>query len=97
VLGGLDLLVFAAGIGENSSEVRQRICGGLEFLGIALDEQRNARKNATTISSDASKVRVMIVPTDEESMLARSCTRTAAGATLTTIADQQPAPLVSKY
>ena len=50
-LGGLDTLVFAGGIGENSPEVRRRICDGLEFLGIAVDERRNAA-NAPLISTE---------------------------------------------
>ena len=69
-LGGLDTLVFAAGIGENTAEVRTRICSGLQFLGIELDEERNA-VNAPVISSEASRVAVRIIRTDEEQMIAR--------------------------
>jgi acetate kinase len=74
VLGGVDTLVFAAGIGENAPLIRQRICEGLGFLGIQLDDRRNAQ-NAPLISPDASRVKVRIIPTDEELMIARSVTR----------------------
>ncbi len=73
-LGGLDTLVFAAGIGENAPLIRQRICEGLAFLGIELDKHRN-RKNAALISSETGRVRVRIIRTDEELMIARSVTR----------------------
>ena len=73
-LGGLDTLVFAGGIGENSAVVRQRICTGLSFLGIELSEDRNAR-NASLISTDAGRVAVRVIRTDEELMIARSVKR----------------------
>lgn len=74
VLGGLDTLVFAGGIGENAAPVRARICEGLEFLGVDLDEARNAA-HASVISSDASRVTVHVIRTDEELMIARSVFR----------------------
>jgi len=70
-LGGLDTLVFAGGIGENSPEARRRICGGLEFLGVNLDERRNTA-GAPLVSIDGSRVAVRVIPTDEESMIARA-------------------------
>lgn len=70
-LGGLDTLVFAGGIGENMPAVRTRICEGLEFLGIGLDESRNAA-HASVISADSSRVHVRIIRTDEQLMIARS-------------------------
>jgi len=73
-LGGLDTLVFAAGIGENAPLVRERICEGLGFLGIRLDRKRNAR-NGPLISPDSSRVRVRVIHTDEELMIARSVVR----------------------
>jgi acetate kinase len=73
-LGGLDTLVFSAGIGENAPLIRQRICEGLGFLGIALDAGRNAG-NAPLISPDAGRVKVRVIRTDEELMIARSVTR----------------------
>ena len=68
-LGGLDTVVFAGGIGENSPEARRRICEGLEFLGISLDERRNAA-NAPLISTEDGRVAVRVIRTDEESMIA---------------------------
>lgn len=73
-LGGLDTLVFAGGIGENAPLIRERICDGLGFLGIELDQKRNA-KNAALISSDAGCVKVRVIHTDEELMIARSVIR----------------------
>jgi acetate kinase len=73
-LGGLDTLVFAAGIGENAPLIRQRICDGLEFLGVKLNQKLNA-KNASLISSSAGRVKVRVIRTDEELMIARSVTR----------------------
>jgi acetate kinase len=73
-LGGLDTLVFAGGIGENSAVVRQRICAGLGFLGIELNADRNAR-DEPLISTDAGRVRVRVIRTDEELMIARSVAR----------------------
>jgi acetate kinase len=73
-LGGLDTLVFAGGIGENAPVVRARICEGLGFLGIDLDERRNAEA-AGVISTDASRATVRVVRTDEDLMIARSVDR----------------------
>jgi acetate kinase len=70
-LGGLDTLVFAGGIGENSPEARRRICEGLEFLGISLDEHRNSA-GAPIISAEHARVAVRVIRTDEESMIARA-------------------------
>ena len=70
-LGGLDTLVFAGGIGENAPAVRARICDGLEFLGIEIEEKRNAT-NAGVISAATSRVTVRIMHTDEEVMIAKS-------------------------
>jgi acetate kinase len=74
VLGGLDTLVFAGGIGENASIVRKRICDGLGFLGVEMDLQRNAQ-HASVISSDAGRVKVRVIHTDEELVIAKSVTR----------------------
>ncbi len=75
VLGGVDTLVFAGGIGENSPVVRARICVGLDFLGVQLDARRNAR-NAPVISRAAGVATVRVIRTDEERMIARSTSRT---------------------
>jgi acetate kinase len=71
VLGGLNTLVFTGGIGENASAVRARICEGLEFLGIVLDEKQNAA-NEGVISAIGSRVLVRVIHTDEELVIARS-------------------------
>lgn len=71
VLGGLDTLVFAGGIGENAPLVRQRICDGLGFFGIELSHASNER-NSGLISSDASRVKVRVIHTDEALVIARS-------------------------
>jgi acetate kinase len=73
-LGGLDTLVFTAGIGENASPVRARICEGLDFLGLELNESHNA-ESAAVISTDTSRVTVRVIRTDEELMIARSVCR----------------------
>ncbi len=77
-LGGLDTLVFSAGIGERSSEVRAQICAGLEFLGINLDTVANVQ-NAAVISANESKITVRVIPTDEESVLAKIAAKFMAG------------------
>jgi acetate kinase len=69
VLGGLDALVFSGGIGENAPTVRARICDGLEFLGIELEENRNAR-NEDIISAQDGRVTVRVIHTDEQQMIA---------------------------
>jgi acetate kinase len=70
-LGGLDTLVFSGGIGENSSTVRARICEGLDFLGIRLDDRRNSANEAVISASSPNGVSVRVIRTDEEIMLAR--------------------------
>jgi acetate kinase len=69
VLGGIDALVFTAGIGENARNIRARICDGLGFLGIAIDPARNA-VNEATLSPDGALVPVLLRRTDEERMIA---------------------------
>jgi acetate kinase len=73
-LGGLETLVFSAGIGEKSAAIRARICDGLSFLGLDLDDPRNTA-HAAVISADTSRVTVRIIATDEELMIARSVCR----------------------
>jgi acetate kinase len=79
VLGGLDTLVFAGGIGENAPAVRERICAGLGLLGVTLDPAANAA-NAPVISAASSRVAVRVVRTDEELVIARSTYRVLAAA-----------------
>jgi acetate kinase len=78
-LGGLDTLIFSGGIGEHAAPVRDRIAGGLEFLGLRLDAAANANSEAVISTSD-SRVTVRVIPTDEEAMLARETQRVLAGA-----------------
>jgi len=77
-LGGLDALVFTAGIGEHSAVVRARVCAAAAWLGIEIDDPAN-RADADRIDSPASRVAVRVIPTDEEAMLARhACEQLAA-------------------
>ncbi len=72
VLGGLDCLVFTAGVGENSATMRARICKNLEYLGIKIDaEKNNTRGKEAIISTDDSTVTVWVIPTNEELMIAQ--------------------------
>jgi acetate kinase len=70
-LGGVETLVFSGGIGENAPAIRARICEGLGFLGIELEEKRNAA-NGDVISSASSRVVVRVIPTNEEQMIAKT-------------------------
>ena len=76
-LGGLDSLVFAGGIGENAPEIRRLICDGLGFLGIAIDSGRNA-SGALLISTDDGPVKVRVIRTDEELVIAAAAARLVA-------------------
>jgi acetate kinase len=78
VLGGLDLLVFTAGVGEHNAFVRERVCRDLGFLGVALDEGRNAA-HAPIISADGSRVIVGVEPTNEEWIAARDAAAVLGG------------------
>jgi acetate kinase len=73
-LGGVDILVFAGGIGENAPAVRARICDGLGFLGIELDPSLNA-KNALLSSPESSRIKVRVIHTDEQVVIAESVVR----------------------
>jgi acetate kinase len=73
-LGGLDTMVFTGGFGENAPLVRARICEALGFLDIELNDSRNAETSGA-ISTDASRVTVRVIRTDEELMIARSVSR----------------------
>lgn len=78
-MGGLDVLVFTAGIGENDASVREVACAGMEYIGLELDPKRNAEgPRERVISSDKSKVTVLVVPTNEELMIARETRRLVA-------------------
>jgi acetate kinase len=81
-LGGLDAVVFTAGIGENDADVRARVCGGLGAFEVRLDEERNAARSreARTISADDSAVAVLVVPTNEELEIAEQALAVVRGA-----------------
>jgi len=72
IMGGIDVLVFTAGVGENSPEYREKICEGLEFLGIRINKEKNrsVRCKEADISCQDSKVRILVIPTDEEYIIA---------------------------
>lgn len=72
-MGGVDIIVFTGGVGENQAGVRESVCKPLSFIGVEIDSDLNARTRGTetVISTDASKVKVVVVPTDEELMIAR--------------------------
>jgi acetate kinase len=78
-LGGVDVLTFSGGIGENSPEVRAAVCAGLSALGLELDAARNeAARGEATISSDSSPARILVIPADEERIVARATAETVA-------------------
>lgn len=71
-MGGLDVLIFTAGLGENSAPARCQICEGLEFLGVKVDlTKNNVRGKEVDVSAEDSKVKVFVIPTNEELMIAR--------------------------
>jgi acetate kinase len=71
-MGGVDAIVFTAGLGENAIETRADICRGLEFLGIEIDDAKNnVRGKSTEVSKDGAKVKVFVIPTNEELVIAR--------------------------
>lgn len=71
-MGGVDAIVFTAGVGENQIDMRKEACADLEFLGIKIDDEKNnTRGKEAEISTDDSKVKVWVIPTDEEIVIAR--------------------------
>lgn len=76
-LGGVDTLVFTAGIGENDAKMRKDILTGMEWLGIQLDDEANQRRGEHKISAPDSKVEVWVIPTNEELVIARETVRLA--------------------
>ncbi len=78
VLGQVDAIVFTAGIGQHSAETRRDICSYLKILGVKLDLKKN-RANATTISAKGSKIKVLVIPTNEELMIAKQAIATIKG------------------
>ena len=80
-MGGADAVVFTGGIGENSSDVRARICAGMEWAGLQIDEARNKETvgREGQISADGSKLLAYAIPTDEELLIARDTVRVIKG------------------
>lgn len=80
-MGGADAIVFTGGIGENSVDVRARICAGLEWAGLKLDQEKNTKAvgKEAQISTDSSTLRAFVIPTDEELLIARDTVRCIAG------------------
>jgi acetate kinase len=76
-MGGVDIVIFAGGIGENGPDTRKEVCRDLEFIGIELDQQKNEglRSKEAIISREGSKVKVMVVPTNEELVIAEDTVR----------------------
>ncbi|MBQ7042408.1 MAG: acetate kinase [Muribaculaceae bacterium] len=72
-MGGVDIIVFTGGVGENQTGVRENVCAPLAFMGVEIDKELNnkTRGTETIISTDSSKVKVVVIPTDEELMIAR--------------------------
>lgn len=82
-MGGADAVIFTGGIGENSAEVRAKICAGLEWLGLELDQERNAEHQhgrEGLISKEGSRLAAYVIPTDEELLIARDTVRCVRGA-----------------
>lgn len=72
VMGGVDAIIFTAGLGENSPETREAICNGLEFLGATLDKSKNnVRGKAVELNTEDSKTKIFVIPTNEELVIAR--------------------------
>ena len=80
-MGGADAIVFTGGIGENSPEIRARICGGLEWAGLELDREKNKARVGSegVISTDGSRLQAYVIPTDEELLIARDAVRVILG------------------
>ncbi|HTI62490.1 MAG TPA: acetate kinase, partial [Gemmatimonadaceae bacterium] len=81
-MNGADAIVFSAGIGENSPDVRARICRGLEWLGIAFDPAKNSALvgKEGRFDADSSRIELWVIPTDEELLIARDTWRVVTGA-----------------
>ncbi|MGI6552225.1 MAG: acetate/propionate family kinase [Bacillota bacterium] len=82
-LGGIDVLVFSAGLGENSPTMREAVCRGMEFLGLKLDKEKNqVRGKEAVISTSDSPAKILVIPTNEELMIARDTQKIVQGLSL---------------
>jgi len=77
VLGRVDAIIFGAGVGEHSANVRAQVCAGLDVLGITIDDARNGAADGreACFSADGSRIALWVVPLDEELQIARACAR----------------------
>ena len=69
-MGGIDAVVFTAGVGENDALTRKSIVSGLEFMGIKINDEKNNTRGTIDISADDAAVKTLVIPTDEEMMIA---------------------------
>ncbi|MDR9831393.1 acetate kinase, partial [Vibrio sp. FNV 38] len=67
-MGGVDVIAFTAGIGENNADLRARVMEGMEFMGAKIDPEKNRTRSEALISADDSKVKICVIPTNEEIM-----------------------------
>ena len=78
-MGGLDAVVFTAGVGENDARTRKMIVSGLEFMGVEIDDAKNSSRGTVDITADGAKVKTLVIPTDEEMMIAIDTKRLVEG------------------
>ena len=78
-MGGVDAVVFTAGVGENDDVTRKEIVSGLEFMGIKIDDKKNSTRGTVDISADDATVKTLVIPTDEEMMIAIDTKRLVEG------------------
>lgn len=78
-MGGIDAIVFTAGVGENDAAVRREIVSGLEFMGVEIDDAKNSTRGTVDVSKDGAKVKTLVIPTDEEMMIAIDTKRLVEG------------------
>ncbi len=75
VLNGADAIIFTAGVGENAADVREKVITGISWFGCDVDPEKNVFGVTGDISTDAAKIRVLVIPTDEELVIARDVER----------------------
>ncbi|HIX32006.1 MAG TPA: acetate/propionate family kinase, partial [Firmicutes bacterium] len=79
-MNGIDVLIFTAGVGENSPELREKIASGLDFMGVKIDHTRNmVRGKEAIVSTDDSRVKILVIPTNEELVIAQDTASIASG------------------
>ncbi|NMD38942.1 MAG: acetate kinase, partial [Christensenellaceae bacterium] len=81
-MGGVDVIVFTAGIGENDTIIREMVLDNMEFLGVKICKERNKTRKEAIISTDDSKVTVVVIPTNEEIVIARDTVAIVSGKTI---------------